>query len=104
MNNKRKLMGKELLKEVIELRKLGVPIRRIIKNKKIDISIPHLNKLMDLYEEANITTVSFLADSIFSSIFPIWLSENDGIKIVPNNWHYKGRFPFGIWEQINEIS
>ena len=98
MNNKRKLIGSILLQAIIELPNLGVPTKRIIENKGLDVSGSHLTKLIEFYKMAENSDLSTVKDRICSSIFPPWLNDTDKIKEVPDNWKYKDHFPFGYWE------
>lgn len=90
----RKLIVKHYLNEYASLRQLGVPIRKIIRDNDLDISGPHLSKLLDWVDELNQENNTIIHDSLF----PQWLdTDGDKVQEQPIHYNYSGRFPKGRW-------
>ena len=99
-NNKRKLIGYNLLSILAKLQKDGVPYKRLVRDYELDISTPHLQKLVNYYHELKNETIS--ADykkGVSDLIYPYWLILDGGIQIQPRSWKYVGKAPWGKWEQ-----
>lgn len=99
-NNKRKLIPQHQLFAIKEKFHSGVPISKLIREYELDISHPHLRKLLFIYidilnPELNLSHRKALNDSIF----PIWLENKLGAVTQPDSWTYEGRFPYGTWEK-----
>ena len=97
-NNKRKLMPESLLSQLLDAYRLGVPLAKLIREHDLDISRPHLRKLLFIYidvleEEAFYNKESTLRHALF----PAWVREKQGITIQPDKWTFTGRFPLGAW-------
>lgn len=88
----RKLVAYPLLSEIAYLRKLGVPLAKIIKDKNLDIKTGTLTNLLKWFENKSVV--------VQESLFPSWL-EQDSVKVQdsPKDWYYRGHFPIGKWEQ-----
>lgn len=100
-NNRRKLIPAYILITVEERINLGVPVARIIKDLQINVSNPHLKKLVKyylLYQEGNLHYNTKV--QIRDSLFPPWLDNRNTTTLQPEGWKYSGMFPFGIWEQV----
>lgn len=98
----RKHITKAKLEELAKLHLKGVPITRLIRDNNLDVSAPHLNKLIRAYFAADKLVMNkqtkIEADAIINSLFPPWLDCNgEVIQIQPSNWKYEGYFPFGKW-------
>lgn len=95
----RKLLAKDAL-ELIWLRyTVGVPVRKLHRDFKLNMSIPVLTNLISCYEEStDIEQAVSVTDTIQASLFPEWLdSEYKFVQIQPKDWKYAGRFPLGKW-------
>lgn len=88
---KRKLVPQKLLAEIVELTTLGVPLTHSIKRVlgEADVSRPVIAKLVKYYNMDN--------EEVRMSIFPPWLNETEPVQENPDDWYYKGFFPFGRW-------
>lgn len=94
-----------LIKETL-LRKLwlaneeGVPLSKLLRKHNIPVSAPTLAKLVNFMAMADNTEIDIkLQNIIKASVFPEWLAiEAGSIAIQPENWHYRGKMPFGYWE------
>lgn len=87
--NKRKLICKVTLERIAKLTSLGVPLLRIIRDEDLNVSAPHVAKLVDYLKTGEYE----------ASLFPPWL-KGKVIAEQPEDWKYDGRFPWGKW--INE--
>lgn len=98
----RKLVAREHLKEITDLSLIGVPLTRIIKDKNMDVSRPHLDKLVHLYQLSYIDKVyeEEQLQLITNSLFPPWIEPDPIIQVQPETYKYRGRFPFGYWEKL----
>ena len=100
-NNKRKLISEPLLIDLLNKYRDGVPLSKLVKNYRMDISTPHLRKLLFIYidildpeqSEANQLALR-------KAIFPAWIEGTRSAIVQPNEWTYKGKFPFGEWKVI----
>lgn len=100
------LIKEELLAKMYEERYMGVPLCKIIKRHKLDITHPTLAKLIALYD-AFAESSGITSDIIHTSLFPDWLKQQPNLVLKqPNNWYYTGTMPLGKWvkqeEQSNE--
>ncbi len=97
------LMQQNVLEEVHAKRKEGVPVSRLIKDYRMDITHPTLSRLIEyyeLYKQAN----NEIKPIIFSSLFPDWLNGTTDILVKqPSEYLYRGRMPLGQWEYRDEI-
>lgn len=97
-NNTRKLIDEPLLVELLSKFRDGVPIARLVRDYKLEVSDPHLRKLLFIY-------IDILDEELYSSkrctirdaLFPAWVQGKDGIITQPNEWSFTGRFPLGTW-------
>lgn len=80
---------------------MGVPIRKLHRDFKINMSIPTFTQLIECYEKSqDPETVQAITTTILASLFPIWLKEDSKIvQSQPKNWKYIGQFPLGAWIQ-----
>ena len=93
---KRKLLPLGVLEKAVSLDTIGVPMTRIITDLGLDISRPHLRKLMT-YRDA-----ACMNDVVFRSIQPPWLNQDvEHAQIQPDGWIYTGVYPFGEWTNEN---
>lgn len=96
--NSRKLMLRPQLAYAHTLRGMGVPVSRIISELELDVSIPVVTKLINIYNEMYTSSEPEQASKIEQSLFPTWLDEGGKpIQGTPTNWSYNGFFPFGQW-------
>jgi len=79
---KRKLIAKPELEQIRLLTELGVPIARAIRRRGLDVSRPHLLKLMEAY-----------LDGRTDIIFPPWLEDAPPVQEEPDTWVFSGRWP-----------
>ena len=94
MKAKRKLFRKALLLQmVLDAYKGPVPIAAIRRKYNLDVSLPHLSKIIDLVNRFGNNK------AIMASICPEWLNDDDDIQEEPEDYSYKGTFPWGTWEQ-----
>ena len=91
---KRKLVRHKLLLELAEKSSMGVPLTRLIRDAELDISRPHLYKLLYYYNTNKRKRV------VYKSLFPPWLDTRSDIQLQPKNYKYKGLFPWGEWIEI----
>lgn len=88
----RKLLAPPILARLARKRDVGVPLARLIKDHDLDISSPHLAKLIGWFDQES--------DEIQNSLFPPWLDYNSiQVQEQPDNFSYTGLFPFGYWKQ-----
>ncbi len=93
----RKLFRKDLLIELTEKAKLGVPVSKLVRDYKLDCSDPHLSKHVDYYTMFNDKP------EVINSLFPAWLNADEDMQEEDsNNWKYVGLFPWGEWITIEE--
>lgn len=96
IKQRRKLIRKDILEEIAKKNTSGVPLSRLIRDYDLDISLPHITKLVNWYKSAN------KFDSVKASLFPEWL-KNNGTPIQVQPWEkfrYLGTFPTGCWVRI----
>lgn len=95
----RKLIAFTALNKYANLHKLGVPLNRIIRDHSLQISNPHLSKLLEIYYYiTNPETKDHMIPTIEASMFPDWLEDESYVQEQPDNYTYTGRFPNGTWE------
>jgi len=96
---KRKLVAKSLLLTLYERKQLGVPLSRLIADFNLDIARGSLTPLLNHYHSAlkKETSMPELAEGIFASLFPPWLTDNNEVQQNPDSWSYQGYFPLGKW-------
>ena len=95
----RKLLNKDILERIYLRYTMGVPIRKLHRDFKINMSIPLFTSLIQLYEESlsDEQTVS-ITNTITNSLFPDWLNkEFNNAQSQPKQWKYIGKFPLGAW-------
>ena len=97
-NNSRKLIAEPLLAELKDKFCDGVPVARLVRDYTLDISDPHLRKLLFIYidilnKELNTT----YRTNLRQAIFPAWVKNAEGVMVQPDRWTYVGKFPFGQW-------
>ena len=95
----KKLIAPQKLAELQKLRTLGVPIKRLLLDHNIDMTIPTLVKLLDVYADfevdKNIET--------YNALFPAWIVPHiESVQIQPNKWRFYGKFPKGKWIKDRE--
>lgn len=89
---KRKLIPRALVLQIVERQALGVPLSRIIKDLRLDISRTSLKSILDVYKAVD-------SDSpCEASLFPPWLTKEAKVQEQPSNWYYQGYFPWGCWK------
>lgn len=93
MRQRRKLIKYTFLLQLYGLAEAGVPLARLIRDHELNISIPHLSKLINWCREAE----EIQNEKVYASLNPDWLIEN--VQEVPNNYWYKGIFPYGEWRK-----
>ena len=100
----RKLLANDLLAHLWLRYSVGVPIRKLHRDAKLNISIPVFTLLIKYYEESNdITQPVSITNTIYNSLFPEWLhGELKHVQSQPPDWKYIGQFPLGKWLKINE--
>ena len=105
-NNKRKLLNELELQAARKLYVIGVPLTKIIRDLQLSVSRLHLLKLFLIYNDIveEELKVSKERHQLRSAIFPLWLNNTKGIVEQPNEWTYKGRFPFGEWILRTELT
>lgn len=95
----RKLIPLQYLKTYHELSKLGVPLRKIIRDNDLSTSGPHLAKLLETFHLLAIPEISIGANIVITnSLFPEWLKDTPTVQEQPENYTYLGKFPFGYWD------
>lgn len=99
--SKRKHIKYDKLKELSALSAKGVPTARLIRDHSLDVSVPHLAKLIrcfNAYKALPVTSDKAL--ELHDSLFPDWVDDTGSdIQIQPSNWKYNGLFPFGSWSE-----
>lgn len=99
-NNKRKLLGYYMLMHVSKRHKNGVPLARLIRENELNISTPHLAKLVQFFFELRDTKLpKEYRKGINDYIYPEWLILGADIQIQPRGWKYIGKVPWGNWER-----
>ena len=101
------LMQEILLSILWSKQQIGVPIRTLIQQNKLNITSPTLAKLlsyMSILEQEEMKENEEAYSLIYKSLFPNWLLAHEDIQLMtqPNGWKYKGKFPFGYWEHVSE--
>ena len=97
--NTRKLLSETILADLLYKSDLGVPHSKLIRDMNLDVSLPHLTKLIGWYKQSEEAEVN--AHFIRASLFPPWIVENiNGMQCQPDTYTYKGLFPFGEWKRI----
>jgi len=94
MRNRRKLLALGILDTLYVDYKKGVPLTRMIRDAELDISGPHLTKLLAWYQLS-------LTDSMVElSLTPTWVDQRStSIQEQPDDANYIGLFPIGEWEE-----
>lgn len=103
--NKRKLIPLQQLDELYHKQAIGVPIARLIRDNDMNISIPHLSKLLHYYGLCMANTGMESAVTIYNSLNAPWLDSTilaDRVQEEPEGYKYIGRFPYGEWEKVGE--
>ena len=104
-NNKRKLIPENIMEEIVHLHGLGVPKAKIIRDLELDMSNPHLTKLIGMYQfvyRKGTLSVEY-RERIKFSLFPAWLTDEQ--RVQPENYSYVGHFPYGMWvmDDLEEV-
>lgn len=105
---KRKHLVRGELRILHELTTLGVPLKKLIRERKLPISAPTVAILLKHYSRIQHPGLRSPADeATYESIFPPWLNHiGESVQTAPDNWQYDGLFPFGKWlerEIIKEL-
>lgn len=103
---KRKLIPEELMIQVFDLVELGVPLAKVLKDKKLNACRPVISKLLDSYRLATESDCTITAKSkAIASMFPKWLDNKELIvQEQPDGWKYAGRFPMGMWLSPEDLA
>lgn len=91
----RKLLAKKVLIDIQLLIDIGVPLRKIIRDKRLDISQPSVTKLLKWFKLSQLPA-SENAYIITLSLFPKWLNTTSK-ESQESDQQYNGYFPFGEW-------
>jgi hypothetical protein len=97
----RKLLAEHVLADAARLNRLGVPIRKIIRDKNLVISSPHFVKLLKWYNmiSPDMSTVGQIL--ISESLFPEWVNQTlHCAQEQPPEYTYDGHFPQGHWSKV----
>lgn len=94
------LIKEPLLRQLWLANEEGIPLSKLLRKHHIPVSAPTLAKLLNFMAMADNDTIdAALSKTINASVFPEWLAtENGSIVVQPENWHYRGKMPFGYWE------
>ncbi len=96
----RKLIPELLLSRLLEEFYSGVPVTKLIAKHKLALSRHHLRKLLFLYVDIlDVNQAEFTRTALRNAIFPSWLKNKMFVTTQPDAWIYKGKFPFGTWEE-----
>lgn len=102
------LIQEDILLEIEDLYYKGVPIRKLVRQFKLSIASPTLQRLVTYLTLANRSLVNgkeSLATKkvIYASLFPIWLGYSDKDEVIqPSNYIYEGAMPLGKWVKKNK--
>jgi len=97
-NNKRKLIPEEILFAILKDYRVGVPLSKLVKNYDMEISTPHLRKLLFIYIDIlDISQDEAYRTNLRNAIFPAWVKYATSAMVQPDRWTYVGKFPFGQW-------
>lgn len=96
----RKLIPLNHLLEFQRLKQLGVPIRKIIRDNDLNISGPHLSKLIDYYTLGKALDEES-QELLTNSLFPDWLNADLPVQEQPEDYKYNGIYPYGTWENVS---
>lgn len=95
------LVGENLLTELHDKWKLGVPVCKLIQQYRINITHPTLAKLIRYYDlSVQNTTNTDTILLIRASLFPDWLDMPEYSAAVvkqPPSYRYEGTMPIGKW-------
>jgi len=98
-NNKRKLITEQYLAAILKEYQLSVPLAKLVKNHALNISTPHLRKLLFIYIDIlDMSQAESNRIALRNAIFPNWLNGYLGVAEQPDEWTYQGKFPFGEWK------
>lgn len=96
----RKLIPELLLSILLEEFYSGVPVTKLIAKYKLVISRHHLRKLLYMYVDIlDVNQAEFTRTALRNAIFPPWLKNEMFVTTQPDAWIYKGKSPFGSWEE-----
>ena len=99
---KRKLIPEGQLLQVKHRIELGVPLNAAVKilvPEMSNVAAIKLVKFHDVMEDALISEDFVLYDTIYNSLFPYWVKEE---QEQPDSAQYIGQFPYGYWDEHNE--
>jgi hypothetical protein len=71
-----------------------VPITKLIKRYKLNVSRITLTRLIQAYLALKASPDN---DVIAKSLFPAFTDDQQGVYRTPPNYKYEGIFPFGYW-------
>lgn len=94
------LIKEPLLRKIWLANEEGIPLSKLLRKYRIPVSAPTLAKLVNFMAMADNTDIEAkLQATVKASVFPEWLAIEEGsIAVQPENWHYRGKMPFGYWE------
>jgi hypothetical protein len=97
----RKLLSESLLEECNLLKHTGVPIAKIISQKSLNVSSPHMTRLLTLLDASRdeVNYTPYQNKLIKASLFPDWLIASSNMQTQPAERVYSGPFPLGQWEE-----
>lgn len=100
------LIKEPLLRQLWLANEEGIPLSKLLRKHHIPLSPPTLAKLINFMSIIDsIQLEAGLRDIVYKSVFPQWLAiENGSVHKQPENWHYRGKMPFGYWEQSKVIT
>lgn len=93
----RKLLPEDVLVEAVSRSNMGVPHTRIKKDLGVELSLPKFNELLKWYKYTQKVPHSGngnTQETVWLSLFPSWIKQT---QIQPDDWKYRGTFPFGEW-------
>lgn len=93
------LINKETLIEIEKLNSKGVPISKLLRDYKLSIASPTLQRLISYVALYNACThADKIKKTIEKSLFPAWIEGRTELEIKqPPDWYYKGSMPTGEW-------
>lgn len=104
MRRRRKLVDPDVLIEIIPKKNDGVPLARLIRDYNLDLTVPHLQKLLyiaeDLQESNAAKFIPEYRKTVYASLAPEWIVGTRAALEAPIDWEYEGNFPHGKWVQL----
>ena len=83
----RKLLPRTMLSDFRALHDTGIPMAKLLRDSKLDITLPTLNSLIYLMDDENAQ----------HSLFPGWLGKEHKTYEQPVIFGYDGTWPYGEW-------